>query len=197
MSKTPKYKPNMTEPELRKLLATHFPNAPTHEGVMLVGIRGFFAKEFGNPKTNDRGVYDDALFVLSKRGYFVFNWNMDPNGFGYNARAGKGFANLKCNRIHRWKKGMHKSSYWAFVQAEPFTVVRDAYTRNGRHYPSITETGMFGIHGHEGGDTGTSSEGCHTAPKPQWPELKTIVYALMTFFKQGTIAYLPIDLSEL
>lgn len=186
----PASRPKLAEAKLFDLLES-FPTLKLAEPVFMVGIRGFFGS------SNRRGVYDDALFVVSQNGYFCYNWNMDPGLHGYNPNAEKGYATLAPNRVHRWRQGIHRGRYRAFVQAERFTVIRDAYTLGGRHFASITETGWFGINGHAGNVNGTSSEGCQTAPGPQFYEMRDLTFSIMDRHNRADIQYLPIDRDKL
>src|SRR5690606_11274540 len=129
----------------------------------------------GVPGKNDRGIYDDAIFVLTPTGYYTFNGNTDPSRYraGYGLGSRKGMACLKAG-IHRYKIGTHNPSkspasrYKALVQAEPVTVIRDGN-------PPYEHTGWHGINIHRGGDKTTSSLGCQTIPPSQWPAFIRIV----------------------
>src|SRR5262245_48185267 len=108
---------------------------------------------------NDRGIYDDALFIVSPETFVAFNANVDPSVFR------RGIAALEAGGV-RYKLGIHGLSrpaaqcYKALVQAGPVTVRRDE-TGN--------DTGWFGINIHRGGVSGTSSLGCQTIVPDQWP----------------------------
>ncbi len=136
--------------------------------VLIVGVRGYYRDTMGAPGKNDRGIYDDAIFIVSERQFLAFNANTDPSRFraGSGKGAGKGMAVLKpgLHRAHRF--GMHKAGkptgHAALVQHGGAVTVR----RDGQ--PPYDDTGYFGINIHRGGLNGTSSEGCQTLPPTQW-----------------------------
>lgn len=163
MSIAPAGRPRMSLADLTPHLLAHGLD-PAKEPVFVVGIRGYYRDTMGAPGVNDRGIYDDALFLVSPSLFAAFNGNTDPSrvrkgsGFG----AGKGMASLKPGlyRVHRFDK--HKGQYLALCQrAGPVTVMRDGS-------PPYPETGSFGINIHKGGFGTTSSEGCQTIHPTQW-----------------------------
>ena len=88
-------KPELSLPEAEKLIPVTIT-----EKVKLLGIRGYYKKTMGDPTKNDRGLYDDAIFVLSPRTFKSFNANTDPSAYR------KGVAVLKPG-VHYYKKGKH------------------------------------------------------------------------------------------
>jgi len=131
----------------------------------IVGVRGYYRDTMGAAGANDRGIYDDALFLASPLAFASFNANTDPSGVrkGAGKGAGKGMAVLKPGlwRAHRF--GMHRGKYMALVQSGgPVTVIRDGS-------PPYPDTGLFGINIHRGGYGTTSSLGCQTIYPTQWP----------------------------
>ena len=130
--------------------------------VYLVGIRGYYHY---NHADNQRGIYDDAIFLVSPDLFVPFNANTDPSVFR------RGIAKLSTG-LWEYKLGTHGLSkpkarqYQALVQAEPVTVIRDG---------SGPDTGWFGINIHRGGFSGTSSLGCQTIPPAQWPTFISLV----------------------
>lgn len=175
---------------------------------VIVGVRGFFDQ----PDRNQRGVYDDAAFIVgpAAEDFKAANWNTDPT------ITKPGMAVLQPG-TYEWKKGLHgihhlnldnpkdkaaydwllahvgedhpdpayHLTYWAFRQASPFTVLRD-----GKTTPEtvIDPSGWPWIDGHHGG-LGTSSEGCQTVPLEQWKDFRPFGYGLMDKYKVARIKY--------
>lgn len=129
------------------------------DAVVLVGVRGYY-KNMGKPGVNDRGIYDDALFIVSPTHFSSYNANTDPSAHR------QGIASLVPG-VHRYRRGNHGISrpgggYPAFRPAtknEELPVVRDGVI-NPR--PGVA------INIHRGSRTSTSSEGCQTVPPQQW-----------------------------
>jgi len=135
-----------------------------HFPVTVVGQRGYYRDTMGAPKVNDRGIYDDAVFLTSPSAFAAFNANTDPSTYrkGEGSGEGKGIASLKPGAwfVHRFDK--HKGKYLALCQRlGPVTVTRDGD-------PPYDDTGMFGINIHRGGYNTTSSVGCQTIHPDQW-----------------------------
>lgn len=128
----------------------------------LVGVRSYYRDTMGRPGTNDRGIYDDALFVISDKVFKPFNGNTDPSIFR------KNIATL-IPGIHWYRKGNHGISrpgggYPAFRPAtknEELPVERDGVKVP---WPGVA------INIHRGGVNTTSSEGCQTIPPSQWDD---------------------------
>jgi len=162
MSMIPNSRPRMTEAALMPLVR---PLGITDaDRLFVVGVRGYYRDTMGKPGVNDRGIYDDALFIVAPGLHFSsWNANTDPSRYrnGKGTGAGKGMASLKTGlwRAHRF--GLHKG-YPALIQiGGAVTVVRDGQ-------PPYEDTGYFGINIHKGGVTTTSSEGCQTIHPTQW-----------------------------
>lgn len=155
--------------------------------VAILGIRGYFEDTMGKPNQNDRGIYDDAFFLVSPRAYIACNANTDPSRFGLNTQIGKGLAVLQ-HGVYRYKKGLHGithgNPYPAFVQAEKVLVLRDG---------GKLERDWLSINIHKGGVGTTSSLGCQTAYPTQWLEFQETGYAEMDFYKQLTIPYCLVE----
>ena len=176
----PASRPKQKREATLKLLARHKVTDP----VVLVGVRGYYSK-MGPTPFNDRGIYDDALILVSGGGdvYATFNANADPAGRGINPKIKKGYASLKPG-VWTYKLGRHGirsgKPYKALVQGAPVTVVRDG----GKE-----ETGWFGINVHRGSRTSTSSEGCTTVPEPCWSGLIALVESEMKRHNAKTLSY--------
>lgn len=148
--------------------------------VALVGVRGYYRDSMGEKGKNDRGIYDDAIFVISPDCYVTFNANTDPSRFK------KGIATL-IPGVHRYRKGNHGISrgpgYPALrpaTKGEMLPVTRDV----------IGNDMGVAINIHKGGRGTTSSEGCQTLPPSQWDAFINLVYEQMDRFGQKTIPYL-------
>ena len=160
---------------MRQLLA-----AGVTDNVALVGCRGYYRLTAAE---NQRGVYDDAIFLLTPETFAAFNANVDPSIFRTHiATLRKG--------LWRYKVGIHGLSkppvqrYTALVQAGEVTVERDG---------EKPETGWFGINIHRGGVTGTSSLGCQTIVPDQWPAFIELVRSELARHGQKVVPYLVVD----
>lgn len=153
-------KPKLTQAEALAILNKYSLTDP----VQLLGIRGYYKKTMGSPVSNDRGIYDDSIFIVSPYIFASFNANTDPSAFR------KGIANLKPG-VWWYKPGKHKinspTGYPALVQADKVTVYRDGVG---------DDTGFFGINIHRGGYNSTSSLGCQTIYPTQWDSFINTVY---------------------
>lgn len=178
----PQSKPQATEELIRRVLD----RAGVHDLVALVGVRGYFRDTMGKPGENDRGIYDDAMFLVTPAGVMRYNANTDPSV------TRRGVAVLKPG-LWRFRLGIHGLSkpknrqYQALVQAMPFTVIRDGIGE---------DTGYFGINGHKGARGGTSSLGCQTIYPTQWDAFIESVKAAMKEHGQKTIPYLLIEVAD-
>ena len=153
------------------------------EKVSLLGMRGYFRDTMGKPGVNDRGIYDDAIFLVSPTAYVAFNANTDPS------IARPGVAVLR-KGLWRYKIGIHGLSkpmwkrYKALVQAAAVIVVRDG----GR-----VDTGYFGINIHKGSRNSTSSLGCQTIWPEQWNSFISLIEQELSRYNQATIPYLLVE----
>ena len=160
----PAARPRMSRAELLARVRRDHPDLEPPE-LMVVGIRGYYRDTLGAPGRNDRGMYDDALFIVAPDAFVAFNGNTDPSRFrsGRGTGAGKGMASLNPGVWPVMRLDKHQGKYEALCQrAGPVVVTRDGD-------PPYTDRGMFGINIHRGGVNGTSSEGCQTIPPDQWP----------------------------
>lgn len=165
MSMRPAARPRLSLAELKARVEAAHPGHDFAGKLTVVGIRGYYRDTMGAAGRNDRGIYDDALFVVSDNAFVAFNGNTDPSRVrkGAGRGAGKGMAVLKPGLYRAHRFDLHKGQYLALCQrAAQVTVIRDGE-------PPYPDTGMFGINIHRGGNTTTSSEGCQTIPPDQWP----------------------------
>jgi len=154
----------------------------------LLGVRGYYRDSLGVPGKNDRGIYDDAIMLLSPNAYVTFNANTDPS------IARPNVATLLPG-VWSYRKGRHKVSdpngYPAFIQAAPVTVARD--DDNDPDTDPQIDTGWFGINIHRGGLTTTSSLGCQTIFPAQWDAFRALVYAEMDRAGAKAIPYALVE----
>jgi lysozyme len=174
-------RPRLTRNELEnKIRSLRVP-----EPVKLVGIRGYYKDTMGKPGENDRGIYDDAIFLIGPTVFFAFNANTDPSIF----RAG--IAKLMPG-IHYYKKGKHGLSrpgggYDALRPDTPGETL--PVTRDGLEG---TKLGVA-INIHKGSYNSTSSEGCQTIHPDQWIQFINEVYRAMDHEGQKRIPYILIE----
>lgn len=167
--------------------------------VRILAVRGYYV----DPGLNTRGKYDDAIFVVGgeKNEFAAFNGNTDPSAYrpGHGFGAQKGIATLKPG-VHHYKVGSHKKIYPALVQAEMFSIYRDA---DGTIPPDqivvidrvrcYEDMGWFGINLHPGGSKNTGSLGCQTIYAPQWDECISLVVNLMKKYSIKQIEYVLVE----
>ena len=160
----PDSKPRLSAEELNQRIAPFAISRQTYP-LLVVGIRGYYKDSMGAPGVNDRGIYDDALFIDSPSATVAYNGNTDPTGYrrGHGTGRTKGMATLKTGAWYVHKFAKHKGQYLALCQrAGAVTVMRDGT-------PDYEDTGDdFGINIHKGGNSGTSSLGCQTIHPSQW-----------------------------
>jgi lysozyme len=181
----PSARPRLTEAEVRALLKKHGVTAP----VALVGVRGYYSHTFGSPG-NDRGVYDDAMFVVSPHTFTSFNANTDPSLFRY------GMATLRLG-VHWYKKGKHgisrKPPFVPYAALRPATVNEQVPV--SRDQQTNPRPGVA-INIHRGGVNNTYSEGCQTLPPDQYSAFIALVYAEMNRAGIAKLPYLLVDASS-
>ncbi len=155
---------------------------PENKGMFLISVRGYYFKTMGNPTKNDRGLYDDAVFVFGPSGMKAFNFNVDPSQYK------QGVASLIANKVYWFKKGLHglskKNPYPAFRPATSDET--SEVTRDGIKNP---KKGVA-INIHRGGSVGTSSLGCQTVPPTQWDEFYKYVSSEMKKAEVDKFPYL-------
>lgn len=150
----------------------------------VVGIRGYYRDSMGAPEKNDRGIYDDAIFIVTPTCFIAYNANCDPSV------TRPGIANLVPG-LYRYKLGIHNISkakqyqYEALVQAASVRVQRD-----GRSEPERLD---YTINIHRGSKFSTSSLGCQTIYPTQWDSFLSTVKSEMKRHKRKEIHYLLIE----
>lgn len=166
----------MTPEAVRAQLAA----AGVTESCALVGVRA---------RHNQIGVYDDHLYVVARETFQAFRANTDPS------RQAPRMATLMPG-VWQYRLGIHGLSrpkaqqYEALVQAAPVTVRRFPVSPGS---PYILDTGWFGINIHRGGDVATSSLGCQTIYRPEWPVFLALVKGCLLANEQRVIPYLLCD----
>jgi lysozyme len=176
----PPSRPQQAKSKTQALLT----KARVDDAVALVGIRGYYRDSMGEVGKNDRGIYDDAMFLVSPNAYATFNANTDPSI----RRAG--IAVLKPG-VHRYRKGKHGLS----KPGGGYPALRPA---NHAEELPVTRDGQgdsmgIAINMHKGGYRTTSSEGCQTIYPSQWESFISLVYSEMDRAGQKTIPYLLVE----
>lgn len=161
----PPSKPRMGFSELKPKVEAAGLRLDQH-ALFVVGVRGYYANTMGVPG-NERGIYDDAIFLVSPSHFSAYNANTDParrrpgRGFGKD----RGMARLQPGVWVVYRFDIHGSKtdpHFALCQrGGDVLVMRDGY-------PDYEHRGSFGINIHRGGRTRTSSIGCQTIPPSQW-----------------------------
>jgi lysozyme len=165
--------PKMTREEIAAIVS----NSGVCSDVVIVGIRGYYRDSMGIFGKNDRGIYDDAIFVLSPNEFQAFQANVDPSVFR------KGIANLKVG-VYKVVKWIHKGKYAALQ------IVRDTVLRDGE---TNEDSGRHGINFHYGSETQTWSEGCQTLPRSIYWNFLNLVYSEMQKYHLDSVQYILID----
>lgn len=178
--------PKMTKEDVLKEMSS-YPELNNYK-VKVLSIRGYYKKSMGDPGKNDRGIYDDAMFIVSPDFFDAFNANVDPSSERF------GIATLVAPQIIYYKVGIHGISgsnpRQAFRQDSfGIQVLRDR--KQGIHRDSSASP--FWINIHDGGFTTTSSEGCQTLPKEQWPDFNKNLKDQLSKYNQIRFPYLLIE----
>jgi lysozyme len=179
---TPSSRPKATRSLIERLAKKSAKDLPA---VYIVGVRGYYRDTMGKPGANDRGIYDDAIFVVGPKTFAAFNANTDPSVFR------KGIASLVPG-VHHYRPGNHGISrpgggYPAFRPAtknEELPVTRDGV--------SDPRPGVA-INIHRGGRTTTSSEGCQTIPPAQEDAFHALVTKELKAAGQETFPYILLE----
>jgi len=185
MTVVPNSRPKMTQADALKELAL-FPQSDAYT-VRVLGVRGYYKSTMGNPAKNDRGIFDDAIFIVAPDLFAAFNANTDPSLYR------PGIATLVAPQMVLYAPGIHgisgKNPRPAFRQQSRVTVMRD-----GNPAP-ITDTAKapFWINIHDGGNNTTSSEGCQTIYKPQWENFRDSLNYQLKINNQKQFPYCLIE----
>ncbi len=193
----PATRPKISREEVEKIIS-HYEVDREKYKVIIVGIRGYYLNTIGKNGVNDRGVYDDAIFIVTPGYFAAYNANCDPSSYriGYGIGEQKGIANLKPGAYYAWKIDMHRGKYVALCQrVGPMTVIRDGN-------PPYEQTSRYlGINCHMGGQHNTGSLGCQTIPPNQWDDfINSTIYELKayygTLYQNTTVPYCLIEETE-
>lgn len=166
MITVPASKPKLPKSDFDKVIR-HYGVDTDRYKVVVGGSRGYYEDSIGEVDKNDRGVYDDAMFIRTPDFYATFNANCDPSTYrkGYGFGDAKGIATLKADVYYAWKLDYHKGKYLALCQRlGEMTVIRDG------NPPYEHKSKWLGINGHKGGINTTASLGCQTIVPQQWNE---------------------------
>lgn len=203
--------PLLSRPQAVEFLKNNYPALDPSSQVIVLGLRGYF-----DPGANKRGIYDDAIALITPDLFHIVNGNTDPSI----ARAG--IAVLQ-DGIYWYRKGLHglhhldttKQAdrdilkkiddidafqktwvnfkipgrilpYWALRQDGNVTVLRD-----GQKVPftDAPPQARLWIDIHVGEYDTTSSEGCQTIFPDYWSVFRKLCFTQMDIHKQQRIAY--------
>lgn len=156
--------------------------------VILVGVRGYYRDTMGEKGKNDRGIYDDAFFIVSRTHFSAWNANTDPS------ITRPGIATLMPG-VHWYRPGLHGitrpgGGYPAFRPAtknEELPVMRDGI---------IDPRPGVAINIHMGGVNTTSSEGCQTVPRGQYWPFHAALTAELARHKVNRFPYVLLTVDE-
>ena len=161
----------------------------------VIGIRGYYDDSMGVPDQNDRGIYDDAVFLISPDLFASFNFNTDHSSYR------KGGATLVSPQRVKYVCGYHgygrASGHPAFRQASNVVVLRDGGVGGGKSQGrgrfTDRPSARFWINLHRGGRTSTSSAGCQTVPPSQWKDFYAMVRGELKSSGQANFNYFLYD----
>jgi hypothetical protein len=168
----PPSRPRLSTAELETMLALFSVDRDKFP-LIIAGVRGYYLDTMGAPGKNDRGLYDDALFIHTPNVTAAFNGNTDPDRYrpGWGTGKDKGMASLKAGIWYCYQFDIHHGMSYAYPaicqRAGKVTVLRDGN-------PPYEDTGMFGINIHCGGWRRPGSGGCQTVHPEQWPAFYTL-----------------------
>jgi lysozyme len=154
----------------------------------LVGVRGYYLDTMGAAGKNDRGIYDDAIFVVGPDTFASFNANTDPSAWR------SGVASLLPG-VHWYRPGNHGitrpgGGYPAFrpaTKGEELPVKRDGEASVPSKTPGVA------INIHKGGFNTTSSLGCQTIHPSQWDAFHALATMQLKRTGMKVFPYILID----
>lgn len=155
-----------------------------HFDVVLYGVRGYFRDTMGVPGRNDRGLYDDAMFVFSPTAFVAFNANVDPAI----SRAGIAMLATGCYLYKRGRHGISRGPGYPALRPASRNEELPVYRDGEKQKPSLRPGVAINIH--RGGETRTSSEGCQTIPPSQWQSFISLVYFELERHGQELVPYI-------
>ena len=173
----PKSKRKLSRYEAEELVKRELPGMSRYKQTpILLFIRGYYLDTMGVPGENDRGIYDDAAFIMTPVSFHAFNANVDPSikRAGEGTGENKGIANIVPGAYFAHTLDLHNNDYLAVCQR----LNKVAVMRDGD--PPYRDVGYFGINVHRGGTTRTGSLGCLTIPPTQWDEY---ISSIVNYFK--------------
>ena len=170
----------------------------------LIGRRGYYRDSMGKPGVNDRGIYDDAIALLTPSAFVTFNANCDPS------RTEEGMASLVPG-VWEFEIGVHNRTkpanrrYKALIQAAQFVVFRDGtehfekgttHQKYGRCLGGGCWVGWFGVNMHRGLLNSTASAACQTIVPDQWDAFIELVESEMKRYGRKRIPYVLTERDE-
>lgn len=189
----PTRRPQAIRAQIRDLIRSHqryYTAEEWNNSVNVVAVRGYYLNSLGEYNKNDRGIYDDAKFIITANHFSSYNANTDPSMWR------SGVATLRAPQVVTYKPGYHgynsKYGHKAFRQRSDVTVFRDGTEDHpiGKKHPkygrcvakglwSDAGCSKFWINDHRGGKTTTSSAGCQTVPPNQWDAYRSTLELLL------------------
>jgi hypothetical protein len=171
----PKRRPGLSYENATAVIKA-FNDKPLKPGeVVILGVRGYYRDSMGKALINDRGMYDDAIFIVGGpdtlvrkgSGIAAFHANVDPS--------------VKRKRMATLQTGVwiYETGYHGITKKNPYPALRQKSSVKVFRDDVGFDQGFFGINIHKGGYATTSSEGCQTVPPGQWDEFIKLVYLLL------------------
>lgn len=177
MSLVPDTTPHQSATATEQMLRT----GGVANGFALLGIRGYYPHLLGNFDGWEKGVYDDAIILLTPTTYQCFNASCEAS------RPKHGTASL-LEGLYSYKIGTH--GICKPVGRRHEALIQDSLVKISRLGSPGVQLGFFGINIHRGGDDGTSSEGCQTIHPSQWDRFIGLTRGELTRHGRHRIPYL-------